>query len=97
MDIEEKKVSSYTCCHNTVPSLIALGTEELQSGGTANERFTFGPYTSCILETVLARNMPSSDVMCTLDFSSLYTTSADSLPSESEVIGAFLCAVYAED
>ena len=58
-----QRVSSRRSSQVAVPSLIALGTEELQSGGTAKERFTFGPYTSCILETVFARNMPRSDVM----------------------------------
>lgn len=79
------------------PSLIALGTEELQSGCIAKERFTFGPYTSVILETVFARNIPKRDVICFEDVSSLYDISADSLPPASAVMVAFLCELKADD
>ena len=82
--------SVITHYYTFLPSLIALGTDELQSGGIAKERFTLGPYTSVILDTVFAKNMPNNDVIFTFDFSSLYVISAERRPSESDVIGAFL-------
>jgi hypothetical protein len=80
-----------------LPSLIALDTDGLQSGGIANDKFTLAPYTSFILDTVFAKNMPRRDVTCKLDFLSLYVTLASSLPSSSEEMGAFLWAVKADD
>ena len=50
-----------------------------------------------ILETVLARNIPSSDVMCAVELSSTYVIFADSLPMESAVMSDFLWAVKDED